>query len=535
MRPFMISAGRFLYFSLFFMLFCLGDSYAQGTDSSKRPYYEYKGNYGEKVTAKKSKFKNSFGYELIDLGRNWSPVEIDMIHAAFEKLPSEFYNIPILKRLYRLEKIMLNAENASGDDIPAATLPSFSTIYENLSSSYKVFVEKQELRVEFYNPLFHEDRVDLINIIQHEMAHAFDFSKDFLSFSDEWIALTKFKVLHIYALDGRQDSDSLYALINDPDVNNYAPTATRNLSTYSRQNPQEDFANSVTAYINYPYFRYTHPARYKFLKKNVFNDKEYFLQDNNVKGFEEKVISDLDNALNNGLWEDVRNILIELSRVYFPELEKEIISRIKGSLGTMSVSPQKDKILGLASCFLMQPESLELRKNLIRSRRISVKEFLKDPRCFRHARDTFEKNISKWSPSNLYFYKEDGVSFIQFIDSALTTAHIRGFDTQYFWKIFIEGGRKISLAEGNTLAEKGGNGSVRINLMKSADKEFKIPEGEILRVELMAKRSHSRNFQSFESERTGARFIVQPWFSYIGSNQPKIRVVSTLASPTDIH
>ena len=164
-----------------------------------------------------------------------------------------------------------------------------------------------------------------------------------------------------------------------------------------------------------------------------------------------------------------------------------------------------------------------------------VKEFLKDPRCFRHARDTFEKNISKWSPSNLYFYKEDGVSFIQFIDSALTTAHIRGFDTQYFWKIFIEGGRKISLAEGNTLAEKGGNGSVRINLMKSADKEFKIPEGEILRVELMAKRSHSRNFQSFESERTGARFIVQPWFSYIGSNQPKIRVVSSLSSPKDIH
>ena len=61
MRHFMISAGRFLYFSLFFMLFCLGNSYAQGTDSSKRPYYEYKGNYGEKVTAKKSKFKNSFG------------------------------------------------------------------------------------------------------------------------------------------------------------------------------------------------------------------------------------------------------------------------------------------------------------------------------------------------------------------------------------------------------------------------------------------------------------------------------------------
>ena len=40
----------------------------------------------------------------------------------------------------------------------------------------------------------------------------------------------------------------------------------------------------------------------------------------------------------------------------------------------------------------------------------------------------------------------------------------------------------------------------------------------------MAKRTHPINFKSFVSERTGVRFIVQPWFSYIGSNPPKIRV-----------
>ena len=79
-------------------------------------------------------------------------------------------------------------------------------------------------------------------------------------------SLTKFKVLHIFALDGVRDSDSLYSLVNDPKINNYAPPATRNVPTYSRQNPQEDFANSVSAYINYPYFRYSHPGRYQFLK-----------------------------------------------------------------------------------------------------------------------------------------------------------------------------------------------------------------------------------------------------------------------------
>ena len=104
----MMSAHRFLYFSLFFLIFSFGDLYAQGTDTSKRPFYEYKGNYGEEVAAKKSKFKSAFGYNLIDMGRNWSPIEIDVIHAAFEQLPPGFHKIPTLKSLYRLENIVLN-------------------------------------------------------------------------------------------------------------------------------------------------------------------------------------------------------------------------------------------------------------------------------------------------------------------------------------------------------------------------------------------------------------------------------------------
>ena len=87
----MMSPHRFLYFSLFFVIFCFGDLYAQGTDTSTHPFYEYKGNYGEEVASIKSKFKSAFGYNLIDMGRNWSPIEIDVIHAAFEQLPSGFH------------------------------------------------------------------------------------------------------------------------------------------------------------------------------------------------------------------------------------------------------------------------------------------------------------------------------------------------------------------------------------------------------------------------------------------------------------
>ena len=515
---------RFLYCALFFLLFSFGDIYAHGNDSSKRPFYEYKGNYGEEVASKKSKFKNKFGYNLIDMGRNWSPIELDVVYDAFDQLPSGFHRISGLKNLYRLENIVSNSENTPRDNIPAATHPSFTTIFENISQSYRVFVEKQELRVELYNPLFQEDRIDLINIIQHEMAHAFDLSRGFLSFSDEWISLTKFKVVHIFALDGVQDSDSLYALVNDPNVNNYAPIARRNISTYSRQNPQEDFANSVTAYIHYPYFRYTHPARYKFLKKNVFDGKEYFFNDPNLNGFEEKVSSDLEKALNSGAWSDVSAILVELSRGYFPIFEKKIINRIKKILGTMTVSQQKDRTLGLATCYLMQPEGLDLRKNLIRAGRISVKEVLKDPQCLRYARDAFEKQLSKWAPSNLYFYQDGDSDFIQFVDPVLSAGYVRGFETEYVWKIFLEGVGLELLAEGSSFWGKGGNGSVRINLKKSSVRNFKIPQGKILRIELMARRTHPINFKSFVSERTGARFILQPWFSYIGPKRPQIRV-----------
>ena len=93
----------------------------------------------------------------------------------------------------------------------------------------------------------------------------------------------------------------------------------------------------------------------------------------------------------------------------------------------------------------------------------------------------------------------------------------------------------MPLAEGHAIREEGGNGSVRINLMKSADKKFEFPEGQILTIELVAKRTHPLNFKGFESERAGIRFIIQPWFSYIGPNPPQIRVTFPVISQKNTH
>ena len=180
------------------------------------------------------------------------------------------------------------------------------------------------MRVEFYNPLFYEEPEDFINIIHHEMAHAWDVTNRYLSFSDEWIRLTQFQVLNLYALDGKKASDFLFTLLNDADVNHYAPPANRHLSTYSRQNIREDFANSVSAYIHYPYFQFTNKKRYLFLKDKVFGGKEYFPFEADRLEYAEKILSDFEKALEKEDFGKVIRIVNEMGREYFPDVEMKM-------------------------------------------------------------------------------------------------------------------------------------------------------------------------------------------------------------------
>ena len=496
-----------------------------GADSSKRKYYEYPGNYGEEVQKLMDKFKEAFGYELVEFREAWRKDQIERMHDAFSELPPTFFKIAGIKALYRLNRIMVGPGQIPRDEIPAATLPTFRTIYKSHGNSYQVLVEDQDPRVEFYNPLFYEDKKILNNIVQHEMAHAFDMTHGFPSLSAEWLAIAQFRILNIPALDDKPDSDFLYTFLNDSEVDNYAPVSLRHLSTYSRQNIQEDFANSVAAYINYPYFRYSHSARYKFLKERVFGGKEYFPEDEKNPGFHEKVIADFKTAMEKKDWQLAAGIIAEVSRGHYPKLESEIASRLRKEIDSGPAPGDKDLQLSLASCFLQDPEALELRKHLIRNLRVTAKKLLKNERCFLAGRDNFQKNLAKWAPANAFYFRQDGRDFLQFLDPVLGVAYSRGYNTRYVWRMFTESSGTKPIAEGSLVLKEGGNGSVKIDLTATAGKKFLMPEGQKLTLELGANRMHPRTFKTYNSEIAKIRFVVQPWFKYQGPVQPDIRVI----------
>ena len=115
--------------------------------------------------------------------------------------------------------------------------------------------------------------------------------------------------------------------LNSAEVDNYAPISIRHLPTYSRQNMQEDFANSTAAYINYPYFQYSHPKRYQFLKTRIFGGKEYF--PGASSSFMEKVIADYRNAFAKKDWDAITHVMTELSREQFSEIESILITKVR--------------------------------------------------------------------------------------------------------------------------------------------------------------------------------------------------------------
>lgn len=494
-------------------------------NTPKRKFYEYPGDYGQEVQKLMDKFKADFGYELVEFGQAWRTDQIERMHSAFSELPPTFYHLPGVKGLYRLETIMVGSGKISPDEIPAAVLPPFNTVYEQESKSYKVFVGDQDPRAEFYNSIFYEDETNFKNIVHHEMAHLFDMTHGFLSFSAEWSALTRFRVLNIPPLDGKPDSDFIYMFLDDVEVENYAPISIRHLPTYSRQNMQEDFANSVAAYIHYPYFRYSHPARYKFLKEKVFGGKEYFSADDKNQSYHNKVLADFEAAITKKDWPGVNGIIIEVSRGYYPKLESKIVSRLQKAIESGSAQEDRDHRLAFASCYLLVPEALEFRKRLVREKRIPVEKFLKQERCVRVSGSIFEKSLVKWPLASVFFYREKGRDTLQFLDPVIGVAHARGYDTKYVWRLFAEGTGSRPIAQGNLVVTEGGNGSVKIDLAATAEKEFSLPDGVPLVLELGAVRNHPKNFTNFNSEISKIGFVVQPWFRYQGPERPKIRTI----------
>lgn len=499
-------------------LLCTGVSWGE---EAKRPFYEYPGDYGQQVNQLKDDFKTQFGYELLDLELLWKPDEIKELTLAFSKLPETFLHIPGVKGFYHLSKLRAGPEGMPVDNIPAATFPSFQTVYRNSNLSYHVEVDDQEPRIEFFNALFHEDREKFQNIVQHEMAHVFDIFHQYLSFSKEWLAISKFSLIHLPALDGRPGDDYLFTALNDPDVGHYAPVSTRQLSTYSRQNPQEDFANSASAYINYPYFRYSHPGRYQFLKDNVFGGKEYF--SGTTMNYQEKVVSDFEAALTDRDWVEAASIAREVGRDYAPEVESELIKMLEKILEA-SPDSVRDARLGIATCFLYSPSALGIRRNLIRKKRVPLQTLLEVRRCSLMSRRSFEKEFALWSMRSIYFFKNKGRAQLQFLDPVLPLAGARGFETRYIWRVFYEGSN-VHMAEGTYLVEGVRPGSVKIDLEKSVVGTLKLPTWKPLVLELGAQRVHPREFKSLNSKPAKIRFVIKPGFNYEARHNPDIKVV----------
>ena len=514
----------------FFVLFMVGFIlmfYFSGnglTQEPKRPFYEYPGNYREEINQLKAEFVNRFGYELLDLEHEWRPWEIKKLVIAFSKLPETFLKIKGVKGFYLLSKFRAGPQGMPVDDIPAATFPSFQTVYRNSRMAYQVEVGNQEPRIEFYTKLFYEDQENLNNIVQHEMAHIYDMFNNYISFSDEWLKITDFELIHLPALDSQAGDDYLFAPLNNFKKLHYAPVSSLQLPTYSRQNAQEDFANSVAAYINYPYFQFSHPKRYQFLKEKVFDGKYYFPEEE--IGYVEKVTLDFQKAIESKNWEKVIAVSREVARDYHPEIEKKLILQMKNEIKNAPDSV-RDLKLALASCHLVDPNSLKIRKNLIRKKRVPLKVLLKQRSCVLMAKRSFEKELGLWSMRNIYFFRSKGQAYIQFMDPVSLTSRARGFDTRYSWRIFNEGS-SVHLAEGSFAVNGINSGSVKINLEETAVGTLNLPLEKPLILELGAQRVHPLEFKRLNTKISKIRFVIPAGFNYNGFKKTKIKIVYPL-------
>ena len=504
--------------------FCLSAFEAQAEEGKSRPYFEYKGNYRDQINELKAKFKNQFGYDLVDLDKGWTPHEIAIMQSTFSQLPESFYHLPGVKGFFRREFLSDSENDSDLGDIPAATWPKFRLVYRNSIKSHVVEINDDPLRIEFYNSLFDEDKDVIINIIQHEMGHIFDISKEFLSLKNEWLELTKFQVIHFPPLDAKSGDDFLFILINDSNSTQYAPVSTRHMSTYSRQNPQEDFANSVAAYIHYPYFGYSHPKRYAFLKNKVFIGKEYHKVDESIGSYQKKIRQELDKALLQNNWEGIVHIAVETSRSRAPKIEQEIIETLRNAT-SKDLSPGEYIKAVEASCYLFEPEALKFRRDLTLKRKVRVSDVLQISRCFRMGTKVFEEKISKWPMTSLHFSHVKNENFIQFIDPGLLTSYSRGYTTSYSWKISLTDNPKKILSQGKGSTKAPFTGAVKFNLINESKKDFELPEERKLILDLTAERIRPEPFKRLESSLARIQFVIYPWLDYQGPTAPSIKVI----------
>jgi len=484
-----------------------------------RPLYIYEGNYRDEINSLKDQFKQAYGYELMDLDTGWRPEEIRKLHQTFAQLPENFYRIGKLKGFYRASELTLPNSGSGAEElpdpsgIPAATFPRFMTVYRQTHQQYQVALTDEPLRIEFYNSMFYKGEDDFANIVHHEMGHIFDLSHGFLTFQDDWLNLAGFRILHLPALDGKPDSDFLFTLVNDPGIAHYSPVSQQHLPTYSRENPQEDFANSVAAYRHYPYFQYTHPRRYRFIREKVFQGKEYFPAD--TREYAVIILERFQKSLKENNWEEVIRVVREQSRFANNTIEAKMVEEFQKVMAR-GASPDSDEQLAKASCYLVHPRALEIRQELLAARRIQLGKVFREQRCQIISKKMFEGDQARWPLMQVRFYRENGQAIVQFLDPAALTAYARGYETRYQWKLNVTTPRLRVISAGEALEAGEPKGAFTLDLKKTAKGRYKFPVNREVVLEVRAVRSHAHQSQPLESEWARLRLVVQPEFEYLG-------------------
>ena len=114
------------------------------------------------------------------------------------------------------------------------------------------------------------------------------------------------------------------------------------------------------------------------------------------------------------------------------------------------------------------------------------------------------------------------------MDPFLSLAFTRGFTTQYKWEFGLVGKEEKPFASGQTNYSKGGNGAIRLDLMKSSTRKYRIPAGRKLYLKVIVKRQHLRNFRKVESDPAQIQFVFHPWFEYFPKVEPEVKVTFPL-------
>ena len=176
---------------------------------------------------------------------------------------------------------------------------------------------------------------------------------------------------------------------------------------------------------------------------------------------------DFKEALANQKWQQVIRLVREQSRVLDTPLEKKMVEALRHWVD-QKISPNIDLQLAIASCYLIHPEALDLRKSLLITRRIQLAKVMKNSRCRRMGGKVFEGDQAKWSLTHLQFYREEGKGKIQFLDPVALTAYARGFETRYQWRLSVISPRSKVFSQGESIGSMEPNGAFKIDLEKTA-------------------------------------------------------------------